>query len=158
MGQPPQMYQRRDFLRGVVRLRLFAPLVSPKRARCLFTMRAATSFSRPRYLPVRSNFRSNSLYSRSRFGLAPLGIILFQVCCMAVEPGPFQYNFTVGSFGQCVNQVLTYRQVLGTMRGGLPTAFAQTNTRLILAGTGLQISMELICHYETEPVAATSAP
>lgn len=72
----------REVLRAVVLLardfvRDLAPFASPKRARCLLTTRAATSFSRPRYRPDRSNFLSNCLYSRSRFGLAPLGITLF---------------------------------------------------------------------------------
>src|SRR5947207_704123 len=49
-------------------------LVSPFSRRCLFTIRAATSSSRPLYRPSFPNSPTNSLYSRSRFGLAPRGI------------------------------------------------------------------------------------
>ncbi len=49
-------------------------LVSPASRRCLFTMRDATSFSRPLYSPSFFILRTISLYSRSRLGLLPLGI------------------------------------------------------------------------------------
>ena len=52
-----------------------AGFVSPDRARCLFTMRAATSFCLPRYRPSFWNSCTSSPYSRSRRLFAPLGIM-----------------------------------------------------------------------------------
>jgi hypothetical protein len=49
-------------------------LVSPALARCLFTILATTSFSRPLYRPSFSIFFSIFLYSRSLLGLTPRGM------------------------------------------------------------------------------------
>jgi len=51
--------------------------VSPFLRRILFTVRAATSSARPPYRPERLALSLMCLYWRSRFGLAPLGILLF---------------------------------------------------------------------------------
>jgi len=76
---------RRDAVR---RFGLCFVLVSPAAARCLLTIRAATSSSRPLYRFSFLNLRSSFFASRSRFGLAPRGMAFS--CCfdafMVVRP------------------------------------------------------------------------
>jgi len=67
----PARLLRRDAERWGGRWRC---LVSPAAARCLLTMRAATSSSLPAYRPSFLNLRSICLYSRSRLALAPVGM------------------------------------------------------------------------------------